>query len=95
MAVSKKAAFVNQGEVCLSGCRILVQRGIYNEFIERFADKLVAETVLGDPMDTKTTMGAINSREHLERVTRYLESGRQEGKILIGGDAAGDAATFQ
>ncbi len=85
LAVSKKAAFTNQGEVCLSGCRILVQRGIYNEFVERFADKLVSETVLGDPMDTKTTMGAINSREHLERVTRYLESGRQEGKILIGG----------
>jgi aminomuconate-semialdehyde/2-hydroxymuconate-6-semialdehyde dehydrogenase len=86
LAVSKKAAFVNQGEVCLSGCRILVQRGIYNEFVERFADKLVAETVLGDPMDTKTTMGALNSREHLQRVWHYLESGRQEGKILLGGD---------
>jgi aminomuconate-semialdehyde/2-hydroxymuconate-6-semialdehyde dehydrogenase len=86
LAVSKKAAFVNQGEVCLSGCRVLVQRGIYNEFVERFADKLVTETVLGDPMDAKTTMGAINSREHIQRVTGYLETGRREGKILIGGD---------
>ena len=86
LAVSKKAAFVNQGEVCLSGCRVLVQRGIYNEFVERFADKLVSETVLGDPMDAKTTMGAINSREHIERVMGYLETGRREGKILIGGD---------
>jgi aminomuconate-semialdehyde/2-hydroxymuconate-6-semialdehyde dehydrogenase len=86
LAVSKKAAFVNQGEVCLSGCRVLVQRGIYNEFVERFADKLVTETIIGDPMDAKTTMGAINSREHIERVMGYLETGRREGKILIGGD---------
>jgi len=86
LAVSKKAAFVNQGEVCLSGSRILVQRGIYNEFLERFADKLVRETVLGDPMNTATTMGALNSQEHLQRVTKYLEVGRQEGRILIGGD---------
>ena len=84
--VSKKAAFINQGEVCLSGSRILVQRGVYNEFVERFADKLVSETVLGDPMDPKTTMGALNSQEHLERVMGYLKSGAQDGKILIGGD---------
>jgi aminomuconate-semialdehyde/2-hydroxymuconate-6-semialdehyde dehydrogenase len=77
---------VNQGEVCLSGSRILVQRRIYNEFVERFADKLVNETILGDPMNPATTMGALNSREHLERVMRYLEVGRQEGRILIGGN---------
>ena len=94
LAVSKKAAFVNQGEVCLSGCRVLVQRGIYNEFVERFADKLVTETVLGDPMDTKTTMGAINSHEHIDRVMGYLETGRREGKILIGGDQPTMQAPF-
>lgn len=85
LAVSKKAAFINQGEVCLSGSRILVQRSLYNEFVERFADKLVKETVLGDPMDPDTTMGALNSKEHLERVMGFLESGRVEGRILVGG----------
>lgn len=94
LAVSKKAAFINQGEVCLSGCRILVQRPIYNEFVERFADKLVAETVLGDPLDPATTMGALNSREHLQRVMGYLENGRREGKILIGGDQPAMPAPF-
>lgn len=85
LAVSKKAAFVNQGEVCLSGSRILVQRGIYNEFVERFADKLVSETLVGNPLDPATTMGALNSREHLQRVLGYLEAGRREGRILVGG----------
>lgn len=92
--VSKKAAFINQGEVCLSGSRILVQRGVYNEFVERFADKLVAETVLGDPMNPDTTMGALNSREHLERVGGYLEAGRHEGRILLGGDQPDLPAPF-
>jgi aminomuconate-semialdehyde/2-hydroxymuconate-6-semialdehyde dehydrogenase len=86
LAVSKKAAFINQGEVCLSGSRILVQRRLYNEFVERFADKLTKETVLGDPMNPDTTMGALNSKEHLERVMGFLESGRVEGRILTGGD---------
>jgi aminomuconate-semialdehyde/2-hydroxymuconate-6-semialdehyde dehydrogenase len=94
LAVSKKAAFVNQGEVCLSGSRILVQRGIYHEFTERFADKLVAETVLGDPLDAATTMGPLNSREHLHRVMRYLEIGGREGKIMLGGDRPDLPAPF-
>jgi aminomuconate-semialdehyde/2-hydroxymuconate-6-semialdehyde dehydrogenase len=94
LAVSKKAAFVNQGEVCLSGSRILVQRGIYNEFLERFADKLVNEVVIGDPMDKRTTMGALNSREHLNRVLSYMDSGRTDGRIMIGGDQPDMPAPF-
>lgn len=92
--VSKKAAFINQGEVCLSGSRILVQRGIYHEFTERFADKLVNEVKLGDPMDRSTTMGPLNSREHLDRVLGYLESGRQDGEIMLGGDQPDMPAPF-
>ncbi|HLA44399.1 MAG TPA: aldehyde dehydrogenase family protein, partial [Aggregatilineales bacterium] len=92
--VSKKAAFINQGEVCLSGARILVQRGIYHEFVERFADKLVNETVLGDPLNPNTTMGALNSQEHLKRVMGYLEIGRHEGRLIIGGDQPDLPAPF-
>jgi aminomuconate-semialdehyde/2-hydroxymuconate-6-semialdehyde dehydrogenase len=92
--VSKKAAFTNQGEVCLSGSRVLVQRGIYNEFLERFADKLTNETILGDPMNPKTTMGALNSQEHFERVMGYLKKGEIEGKIMIGGDQPDLPAPF-
>ena len=94
LAISQKAAFVNQGEVCLAGSRILVQRGIYNEFVERFAAKLTNETVIGDPLDPATTMGALNSREHLERVMGYLEVGGYEGKLLIGGDRPDLPAPF-
>jgi len=92
--VSKKAAFINQGEVCLSGSRILVQRGIYDEFVERFADKLTAEVVLGDPLNPQTTMGALNSQEHLQRVMGYLESGAIDGKILLGGNQPDLPAPF-
>jgi aminomuconate-semialdehyde/2-hydroxymuconate-6-semialdehyde dehydrogenase len=80
--------------VCLSGSRILVQRGIYNEFLERFADKLVNEVVIGDPMDERTTMGALNSREHLNRVLSYMDSGRADGRIMIGGDQPDMPAPF-
>lgn len=94
LTVSKKAAFINQGEVCLAGSRIIVQRGIYNEFIERFADKLTTETVIGDPLDPATTMGALNSRDHLERVLSYLDIGRNEGRLIIGGDQPDLPAPF-
>ena len=76
--------FINQGEVCSAGSRVLVQRDIYKQFIEATAAK--AKTIkLGNGLDRQTKMGPLVSAEQCDRVVRYLEIGRGEGKIAAGG----------
>lgn len=80
-----KSSFINQGEVCLCGSRIYVERPIYNKFLEKFVAK-TKELVIGDPFDAKTKVGALISKEHYERVTGYIELALEEGgEILTGG----------
>jgi len=80
-----KSSFINQGEVCLCGSRIYVERPIYNEFINKFADK-VRELRVGDPLAEATNVGALVSKEHYERVNSYIEIARNDGaNILTGG----------
>jgi betaine-aldehyde dehydrogenase len=79
--------FVNQVEVCSAGSRILVQRPIYDKFVEAMAQKARAITI-GRPMDRATKMGALISREHFERVRRYQEIGKNEAKLAAGGGRA-------
>ncbi|CAM3565580.1 aldehyde dehydrogenase [Hydrogenibacillus schlegelii] len=79
-----RSSFHNQGEVCLCGSRIYVERPVYEEFLDRFV-KRTKELVVGDPFDPKTFVGPLISREHLERVMGYVEIARNEGRILIGG----------
>jgi acyl-CoA reductase-like NAD-dependent aldehyde dehydrogenase len=76
--------FYGKGEVCAAGSRILVERPIYAEFVEAFADR-AAKTTVGDPMDEGTRLGAIVSEEQLERVMSYVEAGRGEGARLVAG----------
>jgi gamma-glutamyl-gamma-aminobutyraldehyde dehydrogenase len=80
--------FANMGEVCSAGSRLLVERPIYNEFIERFvADGKDAYTP-GDPLDPDTNMGPLVDRDSQQRVLRMIEGGKREGaKLLFGGDA--------
>ncbi|OPX04568.1 aldehyde dehydrogenase [Geobacillus sp. LEMMY01] len=80
-----KSSFSNQGEVCLAGSRIYVQRPIYNQFLERFVER-TKQLVVGDPFDPKTDVGALISKEHLERVSGYLDIARREGRIIVGGE---------
>ncbi len=81
----RMAAFANQGQVCLCGSRILVQKSIYEKFKTAFLAK-VAEIKIGDPLDTETTHGATVSRDHMEKVLGYIEIAKQEGgTILTGG----------
>jgi betaine-aldehyde dehydrogenase len=76
--------FINQGEVCSAGSRVLVQRDIYQKFIDATAAK--AKTIkLGNGLDRETKMGPLVSAEQRDRVTRYLEIGRGEGKVAAGG----------
>jgi betaine-aldehyde dehydrogenase len=76
--------FINQGEVCSAGSRVLVQREIYTKFIEATASK--AKTIkLGNGMDRETKMGPLVSAEQRDRVANYLKIGREEGKVAAGG----------
>jgi aminomuconate-semialdehyde/2-hydroxymuconate-6-semialdehyde dehydrogenase len=82
---SARAAFLNQGEICLCGSRTYVQRPIYDSFMEKFIAKS-REHVVGDPFQAATKVGALISREHYDRVLGYLELARKEGgKFLAGG----------
>ncbi|GAA1341243.1 5-carboxymethyl-2-hydroxymuconate semialdehyde dehydrogenase [Arthrobacter roseus] len=76
--------FSLNGERCTAGSRILVQRGIYEEFCTRYAAR--AKTiVVGDPQDPETQVGALVHPEHFDKVASYVEIGKQEGRLLAGG----------
>ncbi len=78
--------FYGKGEVCAAGSRVLVERAVYDDFLEEFRKRSEAMTV-GDPMDKSTRLGAIVSEEQLERVMRYVEAGKSEGaRLLTGGE---------
>ncbi|HJZ71363.1 MAG TPA: aldehyde dehydrogenase family protein [Vicinamibacterales bacterium] len=79
--------FVNQGEVCSAGSRILVQRPIYKRFVDAMAEKARTITI-GPPLDRATKMGALVSREQFDRVRKYQEIGKGEAKVAIGGGVA-------
>jgi betaine-aldehyde dehydrogenase len=82
--------FINQGEVCSAGSRVLVERSIYDDFLGRMVEK--AKTIrLGRGIDRETKMGPLVSREQLERVLGYLEVGKGEAKVAVGGGRAGGA----
>ena len=76
--------FINQGEVCSAGSRILVEQSIYPKFVEAAADK-AKRIRLGPPLERDTKMGPLVSKEQYERVRMYQELGKSEGKIAVGG----------
>jgi len=80
-----RAAFTNQGQICLCGSRVLVEEKIYDRFKEAFVKK--ANTlVTGDPLDPKSNLGSVVSKEHYNKILNHLNLAKQEGaKILTGG----------
>jgi aminomuconate-semialdehyde/2-hydroxymuconate-6-semialdehyde dehydrogenase len=85
VAWSIQAIYRNAGQVCLAGSRLYVERGIYDEFLSRFVDAAEAMTI-GDPRDDGTDFGPLASKEHFDKVSRYLDLVEVEGgKILTGG----------
>ncbi len=76
--------FSLNGERCTAGSRILVERPIYEEFIERYAER-AKNIVVGDPSDPATEVGALVHPEHYEKVMSYVEIGKSEGRLLAGG----------
>ena len=80
-----RSGFLNQGQVCLCGSRILVQEKIYEEFVEKFISE-VESMKIGDPSDENTKLGALISPQHLSKIEEYIEIAKEEGgTILTGG----------
>lgn len=84
VSISLKSSFVNQGEVCMSGSRIYVEREAYDEFLNKFVEK-TKELKVGDPFDPDTNIGALISSEHTERVMNYIELAKREGGVILTG----------
>jgi betaine-aldehyde dehydrogenase len=76
--------FINQGEVCSAGSRVLVEKKIYGKFVEAMTEK-AKRIKLGPPLERETKMGPLVSKEQYDRVTSYLEVGKKEAKTAIGG----------
>jgi gamma-glutamyl-gamma-aminobutyraldehyde dehydrogenase len=88
VAAAYNGVFANMGEVCSAGSRLLVERPIYEEFIERLVAEGRDAYVPGDPLDPATNMGPLVDRDSQQRVLRMIEAGRKEGATLhFGGDA--------
>ena len=82
--------FHNSGQVCTAGSRILVEKSIYDDFLQSLVDA-TASMKLGPGLDDETGMGPVVSSEQLERVTGYIDIGRSEGaEVVTGGDRASD-----
>lgn len=79
--------FINQGEVCSAGSRILVERSIYSKFVDAMTEK-AKRIKLGPPLDRNTKMGPLISKEQYQRVTSYMEIGKTEAKVAAGGGRA-------
>jgi aminomuconate-semialdehyde/2-hydroxymuconate-6-semialdehyde dehydrogenase len=84
VATSIRSSFWNQGEICLCGSRIFVDRRIHDEFVQRFAEA-TGKLRIGDPMDPQTDVGALISAAHLEKVAGYIELAKQEGGTIVTG----------
>jgi aminomuconate-semialdehyde/2-hydroxymuconate-6-semialdehyde dehydrogenase len=87
IAGSVRSSFANQGQVCLCGSRVFVERSAYKDFVDRFVER-TAQLCLGDPLDEKTDQGAIVSKTQLDKVKFYVDLAQKEGgKIALGGSA--------
>jgi len=80
------SSFSNQGEICLCGSRILVERSLFDKFVSEFV-KRTKELRVGDPLNESTQLGAMVSEGHLKKVLGYVSLAKEEGgKILTGGN---------
>jgi acyl-CoA reductase-like NAD-dependent aldehyde dehydrogenase len=84
--------FYGKGEVCAAGSRLLVDRSIRNEFVDKVAAR-AKKMAPGDPLDPKTRLGAISSRKQLETDLKYIEMAKKEGAQLVAGGGRADIGT--
>lgn len=85
VSTSVRSSFTNQGEICLCGSRIFVERPIYERFVGEFSSQ-VNRLRVGDPLEMHTDVGALISRQHMEKVLGYIALAKSEGgEVLCGG----------
>lgn len=83
---SVRGAFTNQGQICLCGSRIFVEKSIYDSFVSRFVER-VKNIRVGDPSNDDNFMGAVVSKQHLDKIASYVALAKEEGgKIIYGGN---------
>lgn len=86
LATTIRSSFANQGQICLCGSRIFVQKGIYDKFKNEFVAK-ISKSKVSYPEDPKAQLGAVVSKGHMEKVLSYIALAKEEGgKILTGGE---------
>lgn len=78
---SVRSSFANQGQICLCGSRMLVQRGVYDTVVEHVVNG-ARQLKVGDPTDPATQQGAVVSKAHLEKIARYVELARELGGTI-------------
>ncbi|HEX8267887.1 MAG TPA: aldehyde dehydrogenase [Pyrinomonadaceae bacterium] len=85
LATTVRSSFSNQGQICLCGSRVFVEKPLYERFKNDFVER-VSQLKIGDPLDEKTNVGAVVSKPHLEKILSYIDLAQSEGgKILCGG----------
>ena len=85
LSTTLRSSFANQGQICLCGSRIFVERPLYEKFKQAFVEK-VENTVVSYPNDPKAKLGAVVSKPHMEKILSYVELAKQEGgTVLTGG----------
>jgi aminomuconate-semialdehyde/2-hydroxymuconate-6-semialdehyde dehydrogenase len=84
---SVRSSFANQGQICLCGSRVFVERSAYENFVDRFIDK-ASQLKTADPLDENTEQGAIVNKPQLDKIKFYVDLAQKEGgKIALGGSA--------
>ncbi len=84
---SVKSSFANQGEICLCGSRILIERSIYSQFRDALVEK-AQQLQVGDPQQSDTNLGAVISADHKKKILSYVQLAKEEGgTVLTGGEA--------
>ncbi len=84
ITTSIQSSFSNQGEICLCGSRIFVERGIYQRFVDEFVNR-TRRLLVGDPLNEMTNIGALVSRAHMEKIMSYVELAKAEGGTVLAG----------
>jgi aminomuconate-semialdehyde/2-hydroxymuconate-6-semialdehyde dehydrogenase len=84
LAITMKSSFANQGQICLCGSRIFVQRGIYEKFRDAFVAK-TKKSVVSYPSNPKAHLGAVVSKPHMEKVLSYVDLAKEEGGTVLAG----------
>jgi len=86
--------FLNQGQMCVAGSRLLIQKDIHDEFMERLVEK-TRRITLGNGLEPETMMGPLISREHQEKVLSSISSGIEEGATLVTGGGVPEGEDFK